>query len=129
MRASERHGERLRSSRLALLRAALSLAVILAGGLSALADESGGYQIDPDGAGPAAAFSIENPDFNEKSFRLQTVFRWEWRPGSTLYAVWTQQRENETGAGRFDFWRDARRLFGTDADNVFAVKVSYWLGR
>jgi hypothetical protein len=87
------------------------------------------YQIDPDGAGPARGFSIEDPDFNEKSFRLQTVFRWEWRPGSTFYVVWTQQREDEAGTGRFELWRDTKRLFGTKADNVFAVKISYWLGR
>jgi hypothetical protein len=90
--------------------------------------ESGKYLIDPDAAGPASRFAIENPDFNEKSLRLQTVFRWEWRPGSTLYLVWTQARGDES-PGRFDFWRDARRLFGAEADDVFAVKVSYWLGR
>ena len=89
----------------------------------------GEYRIDPDGAGPAAPFTVENPDFNEKSLHLQTVFRWEWRPGSTLYLVWTQAREHESAIGRFDLGPDARRLFRAPADDVFAIKVSYWIGR
>jgi len=87
------------------------------------------YRIDPDGAGPATPFSVENPDFNETSLRVQTVFRWEWRPGSTLYVVWAQNRESESGNGQFDFSSDVRRLYGAPADDVFEVKISYWFGR
>ena len=35
-----------------------------------------------------------DPDFNFKSLRLNAVFRWEWRLGSTLYVAWTQQRQD-----------------------------------
>ena len=98
-------------------------------GTLAYDEEGEEYRVDPDGPGPAAPFTVENPDFNEKSLRLQTVFRWEWRPGSTLYVVWAQAREHESRSGRFDFWPDARRLFGAPADDVFEIKVSYWLGR
>ena len=69
---------------------------------------------------------LENPDFNEKSLRLQTVFRWEWRPGSTLYLVWAQNREHESALGRFDLGRDLRHLFDANGDDVLEVKVSYW---
>ena len=41
---------------------------------------------DPDGAGPAAPFSIPKPDFNLASMRLNVVFRWEFRPGSSIFA-------------------------------------------
>ena len=34
-----------------------------------------------------------NPDFNYKSFRTTNVLRWEYRPGSTLFVVWQQGRE------------------------------------
>ncbi len=87
------------------------------------------YRIDPDGAGPAAPFSVENPDFNETSLRVQTVFRWEWRPGSTLYVVWAQNRESESANGQFDFSSDVRRMYRAPADDVFEVKISYWFGR
>ena len=87
------------------------------------------YSIDPDGDGPAALFSVDDPDYNLKSLRLQTVFRWEFRPGSTLYVVWTEGRRDEELPGQFDFGRDARRLFNSPSDDVFAVKVAYWFGR
>src|SRR5205807_8626072 len=51
-----------------------------------------GYTIDPDGGGPAPGFTFANPDFNLRSLRGTGVLRWEYRPGSTLYFVWTQQR-------------------------------------
>jgi len=50
--------------------------------------------IDPDGAGPAAGFSIAKPDFDVRSLRLIAIFRWEFRPGSSLFLVWTQQRRD-----------------------------------
>jgi hypothetical protein len=50
------------------------------------------YAVDPDGAGAAPGFSFSDPDFNFKSLRLNAVFRWEVKPGSALYAVWTRQQ-------------------------------------
>ena len=84
------------------------------------------YTIDPDGAGPAASFSFDDPDFNFKSLRGNLVLRWEYLPGSTLFLVWTQNRTNEEHPGEFDFGRDATKLFSAPADNVFLIKVSYW---
>ncbi len=89
----------------------------------------GTYRIDPDGAGAAPAFTLTNPDFNFKSLRLNAIFRWEWRPGSTLYLVWTEQREDNSHPGDFSLGRDTRALFGAPADDVLLVKVSYWIGR
>ena len=88
------------------------------------------YAIDPDGAGPARSFVLSNPDFNLRSLRGNALLRWEYRPGSTMYLVWTQQREDFASlVGDFDFARDRRALFSAHPDNVFLVKVSYWLGR
>jgi hypothetical protein len=70
-----------------------------------------------------------SPDFNFKSLRLNAVYRWEWRLGSTLYVVWTEQREDSRDQGTFRFGRDARALFRSAPDDVFLVKVSYWLSR
>lgn len=77
------------------------------------------------------AFSgdVGSPDFNFKSLRLNAVYRWEWRLGSTLYVVWTEQREDSRYPGVFGFTRDARALFRASPDDVFLVKVSYWLSR
>jgi hypothetical protein len=93
-----------------------------------IAPVAGGYTIDPDGAGPAAPFTIGNPDFNYRSLRGNAVVRWEFQPGSTLYLVWTQSREDVAPADDFAFGRDLRGLIGTKPTNVFLVKLSYWLG-
>jgi len=68
-----------------------------------------------------------NPDFNVKSFRTTNVLRWEYRPGSTLFVVWQQARENYAVPGGFDFGRDAHAIFGVPPRNVFLVKLAYWL--
>jgi hypothetical protein len=88
-----------------------------------------GYAIDPDGAGPAAGFAIPTPDFNLKSLRTNAVARWEFRPGSTLYVVWTQRRLDDANPGDFSFGRDAADLLGSPSDDVFMVKLAWWLGR
>jgi hypothetical protein len=71
----------------------------------------------------------DNPDFNFKSLKVNAVFRWEWRLGSTLYVVWTDQREDFRNPGHFSFGRDARALFRAPADDVLMVKLSYWISR
>jgi hypothetical protein len=68
--------------------------------------------------------------FNYKQFRSSLVFRWEYLPGSTVYAVWTQGRQGDADLeGTASFGGDLRDLFNLRADNTFLVKVSYWLNR
>jgi hypothetical protein len=87
------------------------------------------YTVDPDAGGPAAAFTFGDPNFTSRSLRGTSVLRWEYRPGSTLFFVWTQQRSGASGFGNTDFSRDARAMLGDRPDNVFLVKATYWLGR
>ena len=86
------------------------------------------YTVDPDGAGPAGSFTISNPDFNYRSLRGTAVMRWEYRPGSTLFVVWNQMRSDQVGFGNFDFNRDRQALFRAHPDNVFLVKLNYYIG-
>jgi hypothetical protein len=66
--------------------------------------------------------------FNYKQFRSNTVVRWEYRPGSTLFVVWQQGRtQDDIDPGTFDFSRDYRNLFSAHPDNTLLVKASYWL--
>lgn len=83
------------------------------------------YTVDPDGPGPAPAFSFNNPDFNFKSLRGTVVLRWEYLPGSTLYLVWTQNRADYAHPGDFNFSRDLHDLFTALGDNIFLIKISY----
>ncbi|MES2177118.1 MAG: DUF5916 domain-containing protein [Gemmatimonadota bacterium] len=86
------------------------------------------YRVDPDGSGPSSAFDVGNPDFNVRSLRGTAVLRWEYRPGSTVYFVWTQERSGSEPYGDFDFNRDKSALFRDRPINVFQIKASYWLG-
>ena len=83
--------------------------------------------IDPDGAGAVPAFSFKDPDFTFRSLRGNAVFRWEYKPGSTLFLVWTQDRSSEEIVGTLDFSRDRKALFTSPANHVFLVKLNYWL--
>ncbi len=73
----------------------------------------------------------DNPSgFNYKQFRSNVVFRWEYRPGSTLFVVWSQGRQGSAGAeGTRGFGGDLSELFDLRPDNGFLVKLSYWINR
>ena len=67
---------------------------------------------------------------DSKQFNSNLVVRWEYRPGSTLFVVWTQGRSDfQPVAGPDGLRGDFRDLFNLQADNTFLVKVSYWLNR
>ena len=85
------------------------------------------YTVDPDGGGAAVPFTFDDPDFNLKSLRVNAVFRWEMRPGSNFYAVWTRQQKDERYPGEFNAGRDARALFGAQGDDVVLFKMTYYL--
>ncbi len=81
----------------------------------------------------AEGFAVADYDFSYAAANLNAVFRWEYRPGSTLYLVWTHSRStydergyHELGEG-FDGGLEPGALFDNEAENVFLVKVSYWL--
>jgi hypothetical protein len=79
------------------------------------------FEFDPYGG------AMEPSDFNTRSLRGNAVMRWEWKPGSTLFLVWQQRRSGSFDSGRFDLSRDARAIFNTRPNNVFLVKMNYWL--
>jgi hypothetical protein len=98
-------------------------------GTIAYDDVSRTYTVDPDGAGPAQPFAFNNPDFTTSALRGTAVLRWEYRPGSTLFFVWTQQRSGQDDDGNFDIGRARSMIFNERPMNVFQVKATYWFGR
>jgi hypothetical protein len=61
-------------------------------------------------ASTGSAFTVTEPDYRVTSLRSTAVMRWEFRPGSILYAVWQQSRSD------------------TAAIHTLALKLSYWFG-
>jgi hypothetical protein len=84
------------------------------------------YVLDANGSG-ANAINVDNPDFHFLSLRGSAVLRWEYMPGSTLYLVWTQNRQNTDPLAEFNFGRSMSSLLDLNADNIFLIKLSYWL--
>jgi hypothetical protein len=98
-------------------------------GIISYDEEAGTYEVDPDDTGPAQPFTFDDPDFTTSALRGTAVLRWEYRPGSTLYFVWTQQRSGSDPVGDFDFERARTAIFDERPMNVFQIKATYWFGR
>ncbi|HEY0529107.1 MAG TPA: DUF5916 domain-containing protein [Gemmatimonadaceae bacterium] len=74
------------------------------------------------------ALATDDASFNIKQLRGSAVVRWEYRPGSTVFFVWTQGRDqDDRNPGSFSPTRDFRDLFAARPDNAFLVKASYWV--
>jgi hypothetical protein len=71
--------------------------------------------------------SFVDPDFNVQSMRSNAVVRWEYRPGSTLFVVWSHGRSDRATQGTFDFRQNLDDLWRIQGTNVLMVKLNYWL--
>ena len=67
------------------------------------------------------------PNFNVLSFRSNLVVRWEWRPGSTVFLVWQQNRSDAGDPRRRAGLGSFFDSFGAEGENFLALKISYWL--
>jgi hypothetical protein len=75
------------------------------------------------------AFSFDRPDFNFRQLRSTVVVRWEYRPGSTVFAIWSHGRTSDSlDDGRFKLGRDLGDLGRAASENVVMVKANYWIG-
>lgn len=68
-------------------------------------------------------------DFNYKTIQGNAVLRWEYRPGSTFFLVWQQEREDfAPGISSFRPVDNTIDIFNADPINIFLIKFSYWFG-
>jgi hypothetical protein len=90
-----------------------------------LTDADGDYEVDEDQDGESD-YSFDNPDFNIKDFNSNLVLRWQFRPGSTMFLVWTQARYSESVASSLRYRNDVGDLFRLYPSNIFMVKINKW---
>lgn len=90
---------------------------------------AGGLTVDPDGSGPASSFVVPTQDFTVRALRGNAVLRWEYRPGSSLFFVWSQQRELAFDVANFGVANQVGRTFADPGRHVFLVKFARWIGR
>lgn len=70
------------------------------------------------------------PSFRVVQLRTNSVARWEFRPGSTLFLVWAHGRDDSSSESlRQSLARDYRDLFRLHPDNTFLIKLAYWFNR
>jgi hypothetical protein len=83
-----------------------------------------GYQVQEGSNG--MNYSFGRPDFNFGQFRSNMVVRWEYIPGSTVFLVWTQERNGafyDSHPEHKDFSFD----FQQKAHSIFLLKFTYRL--
>ena len=85
------------------------------------------YHVEVPHADGTSMFTVPDRSFTTRSLRGNAVVRWEYRPGSTLFFVWQQERLNRDLMGSFGLDQAMGSLFDAQANNVFVVKWSYWL--
>jgi hypothetical protein len=71
-------------------------------------------------------YSFTNPDFNFYQFRSNLVFRWEYRPGSQIYLVWSQDRTNYVTPGNNSVYDALGNIKSVFPRSVFLIKFNYW---
>jgi hypothetical protein len=88
-----------------------------------------GEQLDFDDDGDGMAdFVLATPDFNYRALRSTVVLRWQYRPGSSAFLIWSQGRESQSLDRDLSLGRDLGELFGTSGGHVVLVKVNSWFG-
>jgi len=85
--------------------------------------------VDRNGDG-VPEFEFERADFNFRELRSNLVFRWEYRPGSTFFLIWSHGRTSDpdTTDGRFRPGHDLSSLVDEAGEHVILAKLNYWFG-
>lgn len=89
-------------------------------------NSDGSITVNPDGLDNSNSFTFGKQDFNFRSVQGNAVFRWEYKPGSTLFLVWQQQRDDSASDGHFNFRDDLSSVFTSTPTNIFLIKFAYW---
>jgi hypothetical protein len=73
-------------------------------------------------------FQFNRPDFNFAQIRSNVVLRWEYRPGSSIFAIWSHGQTSVIDDGRFRLGRDLGGLGDSPNEDIVMVKLNYWIG-
>ncbi len=77
-------------------------------------------------------YAATNFDFSFVQVNINVVYRWEYRPGSTFYFVWTQgrntydERDYHTNPNDFNNSVGNGELFKNEPENTLLAKITYW---
>ena len=89
-----------------------------------LAEDGDVFYIDENRDGNTD-YSFDNPDFNFLQFRSNMVLRWEYKPGSEFFLVWTQSTSGDVDVNKGLFSSLKDDLFSEKISNIFLLKYTY----
>lgn len=98
-------------------------------GLDIYGDELGTIEHGGDGYTVTVGserFALDEPDFTSLSLRSTLVLRWELLPGSTLFLVWQQDRNDEQDRAGAVTPASLGRAFTSPGSHALVVKLAYW---
>lgn len=81
----------------------------------------------------AEGFNVKDSDFRYASVNLNVVYRFEYRPGSALFLVWTQGRNDYAERGwssdpaAFENRLRGEHFLTAEPENTFLAKLTWWL--
>lgn len=85
---------------------------------------------------PYDGLDARNKDFSYAAVNLNLVYRWEYRPGSTIFVVWSHSRDNydrrefhgaaDDPNNHFDNGFCMDPLTRNEGENRVMVKMNYW---
>ena len=79
---------------------------------------------------PFTAPTDAEPGFQNWQLASNTVMRWEYLPGSTLFLVWSHNRNAYESTVSNRGWRsEYGDLFDLHPSNTLLIKVAYWINK
>src|SRR4029078_6567536 len=93
-------------------------------------DPDNGFAAGDENGAASPDFQFGLGDFNFRQLRSNAVLRWEYKPGSTMFVIWSHDQTDNDADGRFGtggLSRGLSGLFGAPSDDVVMLKVNYWV--
>jgi len=72
-------------------------------------------------------YYMEDEISNYSALVFNSVFRWEFQPGSTFYFVLTRSAELSSSNEKFELISNTVDLLKVEAANHLAIKITYWI--
>ena len=72
-------------------------------------------------------YYMEDEISNYSALVFNSVFRWEFSPGSTFYLVWTCNTELSSSNEESELMSNTVDLLNGEAANHFVIKLTYWI--
>jgi hypothetical protein len=71
-------------------------------------------------------WAISHPDFSFREFRSNFVLRWEYKPGSIFFFVWSHNRSSFENQYNSSVLKSIGDIGDAPGNNALTVKCSYW---